>query len=209
MRKVSAIEREVARSARAHSESGTKAAKDGSGCGSATSQVQREARHAALQDVVKAVVVWTVFALLHCSLVWALAHFTISLQLSKHTTGVGWMLLGCAPVCTAERVLQRTAAGIKLRGISGDGPVRCFSAPLPAILVLPALPGAPWFGSRRVRLALGLAAGVWLAAVDRFASPFLAAVAGCSEAVLLLLRAAFAAIWICDWRLQQLWRKKK
>ncbi|CAK9060595.1 unnamed protein product [Durusdinium trenchii] len=172
-------------------------------------QSARETRHGFLQDVVKSIVIWTLCCLLQCSLVWALAHFSVSLQLPKWMSGSGWLLLGSCPVLGAERLLQRSAAGVKLRGISGDGPMkevpsRCF----PAIILLPALPGAPWFGPRRVRLLLALMAGMLLTALDRCLSPFAAVIGGCLETLLLLLRAGFASIWICDWRLQELWRKK-
>eukprot|EP00434_Breviolum_minutum_P018391 symbB.v1.2.016225.t1/scaffold1230.1/size216073/5 len=215
MRNVSALEREVARSARAR-ETDVSNASRGSSQDEKSSRVTatghaqaRELRHAALNDVVKSVVVWTLCSLLHCGLIWALAHFTVSLHLPKRMSGSVWLLLGWMPVALSEWILQRSAMGIKLHGISGDGPLKlCGQAPLPAIVLLPPLPGSPWFGSRRVRLLLSLVAGSALAALDWSLSPFAAAVGGCSLTALLLLRAAFASIWICDFRLQQLWRKK-
>ncbi|CAE7504448.1 unnamed protein product [Symbiodinium microadriaticum] len=222
MRRVSAIEREVARSARAHADRST--AKDAVGPGSATGTAgdegpdeqacrerakAREARHAVLVDAVRGVVVWTLCAMLHLGLVWMVAHFTVSLHLTANSSSLAWMLLGSLPVFSAERFLQRSAAGINLRGISGDGPLQCRGVPLPSLVPLPLLPGAPWFGPRIVRLAAGSTAGLSLAALARLSSPFAAALGGCAETVLLLVRAAYACIWICDWRLQQMWRKRK
>mmetsp|Transcript_35531 Transcript_35531/g.57187 ORF Transcript_35531/g.57187 Transcript_35531/m.57187 type:complete len:212 (+) Transcript_35531:50-685(+) len=210
MRNVSALEREVARSARAKAESTADANAESQSQGTQGHLRARELRHAALNDVVKSVVVWTVCSLFHCGLTWALAHFTVSLHLPKWSTAPAWLLLGVLPVAIAEWILQRSAMGIKLHGISGDGPLKLCGprAPLPAIVLLPPVPGSPWFGSRRVRLLMSMLTGSTLAALNQFLSPFAAAIGGCVLAVSVLVRAAFATIWICDWRLQQLWRKK-
>eukprot|EP00913_Durusdinium_trenchii_P034526 g32300.t1 len=214
MRNVSAIEREVARTAQFRSpetlgsaELAADAKLHARGLGQTMDWFKgrlevlhaRETRHGFLQDV-----------------------FSVSLQLPKWMSGSGWLLLGSCPVLGAERLLQRSAAGVKLRGISGDGPMKEGSlgglpilkqyntrlSKLNSSVRRSHLPGAPWFGPRRVRLLLALMAGMLLTALDRCLSPFAAVIGGCLETLLLLLRAGFASIWICDWRLQELWRKK-
>eukprot|EP00931_Biecheleriopsis_adriatica_P101578 TRINITY_DN7668_c0_g3_i1.p1 TRINITY_DN7668_c0_g3~~TRINITY_DN7668_c0_g3_i1.p1 ORF type:complete len:250 (-),score=63.67 TRINITY_DN7668_c0_g3_i1:41-790(-) len=174
-------------------------------------QENRQARHAALHDAVKAVVIWVVLAMLYAGMVWTLAHVTVSHRPRAWAVSLGWALTGFTPVCVAERLLQRTAAGIKLQGISGAGHVPlCPSTPLPALIVLPLLPGAPWFGpSRAARWLAAAGTGVALVTLERMTAPFYAAIAGCVLALLLVIRASHAAIWICEWRIQQIWRKKK
>lgn len=42
-----------------------------------------------------------------------------------------------------------------------------------------------------------------------YVSPLAAAIAGSVAPALLLVRALHAALWICEWRLNLLWRKMK
>ncbi|CAE8636016.1 unnamed protein product, partial [Polarella glacialis] len=107
----------------------------------AASAAAREVRHAVLHDAVRGVIFWALLAFQLAGLSWILAHYTVSLQLTFHVSGSCWALLGSIPLCCAERLLQRTAAGMKMHGLAGDGCLGFFGpCAAPVLLLLPPLP---------------------------------------------------------------------
>eukprot|EP00401_Gymnodinium_catenatum_P042815 CAMPEP_0117620544 /NCGR_PEP_ID=MMETSP0784-20121206/87181_1 /TAXON_ID=39447 /ORGANISM="" /LENGTH=218 /DNA_ID=CAMNT_0005424457 /DNA_START=15 /DNA_END=667 /DNA_ORIENTATION=+ len=171
----------------------------------------RQIRHQVLQDAVRCIMIWAFVAAVLALVAWAMAHFTVSRTLPRWAVAGPWAVLVAAPVWYSERALQRTAMGLRLKGVASDGPMRlCGATPVPAQMPLPTVPGAPWFGpSRRWRSAAAVATGITTAALEWHVAPLAAAIAGSVVPFLLLLRGCHAALWVCDWRLTQLWRKRK
>eukprot|EP00933_Yihiella_yeosuensis_P027660 TRINITY_DN21561_c0_g1_i1.p1 TRINITY_DN21561_c0_g1~~TRINITY_DN21561_c0_g1_i1.p1 ORF type:complete len:207 (+),score=18.42 TRINITY_DN21561_c0_g1_i1:133-753(+) len=168
-------------------------------------------RQSVLHDAVKSVTVWILLAFFFVGLSWGLAHYTVSHRLQFWFTGSVWMMLGFTPIAFSERMLQRTACGLNLRGVSADGPLLlCPGIPQPVEVPLSAVPGAPWFGpARKVRLSVATATGLLFVIMDRQTSPLACAIGGTVLHLLLLIRAAHASIWICDFRMNHTWRKNK
>mmetsp|Transcript_28905 Transcript_28905/g.65382 ORF Transcript_28905/g.65382 Transcript_28905/m.65382 type:complete len:183 (-) Transcript_28905:48-596(-) len=178
---------------------------------SAGYQDARNARQKALQDAVRGIVLWVTFAVILTGLAWALAHVTVSWTLPRWIAALLWGVLGAWPVWCAEKLVQRTVGGLYLRGIAGDGRVHVRPGfPLVKAVLVPPLPGAPWFGrSAAVRAIFASIVGLTYVALEWHHSPLAAAIAGSVCPLLLSLRVCYIALWVCDWRLTQLWRKNK
>eukprot|EP00927_Polykrikos_kofoidii_P049541 TRINITY_DN43590_c0_g1_i1.p2 TRINITY_DN43590_c0_g1~~TRINITY_DN43590_c0_g1_i1.p2 ORF type:complete len:179 (-),score=19.92 TRINITY_DN43590_c0_g1_i1:88-624(-) len=163
----------------------------------------RHARQTVLIDAVWGIVIWVSSAFLLAGFAWALAHLTVVNTLPRSAVALPWAVLGGMPVWFSEQALRRTAAGVYLR--------RCTTGPMPRIPVeMPVLPGAPWFGpSHRVRGFLAVAAGLTCSALEWHVAPLAGAVAGSIIPFFLCLRGSYAAVWICDFKLQQHWNKRK
>eukprot|EP00401_Gymnodinium_catenatum_P043034 CAMPEP_0117555550 /NCGR_PEP_ID=MMETSP0784-20121206/51332_1 /TAXON_ID=39447 /ORGANISM="" /LENGTH=216 /DNA_ID=CAMNT_0005352759 /DNA_START=15 /DNA_END=662 /DNA_ORIENTATION=- len=140
----------------------------------------RQIRHQVLQDAVRCIMIWAFVAAVLALVAWAMAHFTVSRTLPRWAVAGPWAVLVAAPVWYSERALQRTAMGLRLKGVASDGPMRlCGATPVPAQMPLPTVPGAPWFGpSRRWRSAAAVATGITTAALEWHVAPLAAAIAG-------------------------------
>lgn len=175
-------------------------------------QAASAGRQEALRHAAMSVASWAVASLLQITCAWVLAHWTVRNSLQPRVAGPLWAVLGAAPAWFSEGMLRRSAMGLRWRvGGCVTGPLRARPGEPDARLEfgLPLLPGAPWFGHPSTRKVCALALGAVLGALDCYISPLAAAVGGTTLSALFLVRAAYASIWICEWRVKQIWRKHK